>query len=433
MGFIRERIAAGGRVRYAAVYRDLRGRQRSAGTFASRRQADRAWQRAEAKVAQGYLGDPGRGRQAFRSYVENTWLPNHEIEASTRQTYTYLLDKHVLDEFGPMRMIDILPEHVREWITGLKRGGVGAATIRYCFIVLSAIFTTALNDQVTSLHPCKGVKTPPVPAQPRVILTPEQFAVLLECLPDALSRLLAETDVESGLRWGELTELRVRDLDFATRMLTVTRAVVQVNPKFHPEGGRFLVKPYPKDKEYRRFKLSAQITAKLKDHVVERGLGWDDLLFEMPVEERPRIRVPRHDADLDALSRTEPNAAGRRYRHGTLTGYSLGRCRCDYCRDAYCRYRAARRAHGKDDPRGLRACDTDGHIPAGWFRLTIWRPAVEKAGLMIPVRVHDLRHAHASWLQMSGVASNASFPGMREDGAVRDPGPCSPIAARRAW
>src|SRR5580692_10497147 len=99
MGFIRERIAAGGRVRYAAVYRDLKGRQRSAGTFASRRQADRAWQRAEAKVAQGYLGDPGRGRQAFRAYAENTWLPNHEIEASTRQTYTYLLDKHVMDEF----------------------------------------------------------------------------------------------------------------------------------------------------------------------------------------------------------------------------------------------------------------------------------------------------------------------------------------------
>ena len=67
--------------------------------------------------------------------------------------------------------------------------------------------------------------------------------------------------MESGLRWGELTGLRVRDLDFATRLLTVTRAVVEVNPKFHPDNGRFLVKPYPKDKEYRRFKLSAQLTA----------------------------------------------------------------------------------------------------------------------------------------------------------------------------
>ena len=403
MGFARERVGADGRARYTAVYRDLKGRLRSAGTFSQRREADRAWQRAEAKVAQGYLGDPGRGRQTFRAYVENTWLPNHQVEASTLQGYTYLLHKHIMDEFGPMRMIDILPEHVREWITGLKHGGVKPPTIRYCFIVLSAIFTTALNDQVTSLHPCKGVKTPPVPAQPRTILTPEQFAAVYDCLPDEQSKLLVETDVESGLRWGELTELRVRDLEFATRMLTVSRAVVQVHPQFHPEGGRFLVKPYPKDQEYRRFKLGVQITAKLKDHVTERGLDWGDLLFTMPAQDRPRILVPRLDADPDApLGRTEPNAAGHRYRHGTLTGYSLGRCRCDYCRDAYCRYRAERRANGKDDPRGLRACDTDGHIPAQWFREKVWRPAVKKAGLKIPVRIHDLRHAHASWLLAGG-------------------------------
>ncbi len=70
MGFTRERAGAGGKVRYAAMYRDLKGRQRSAGTFAAGVKADRAWQRAEAKVAQGYLGEPGRGRQSFRDYVE---------------------------------------------------------------------------------------------------------------------------------------------------------------------------------------------------------------------------------------------------------------------------------------------------------------------------------------------------------------------------
>ena len=402
MGFTRERTGGDGKVRYTAVYRDLKGRVRSAGTFTQRREADRAWQRAEARVAQGYLGDPARGRQTFREYVERTWLPNHEIEASTRQSYTYVLRCRILPEFGDMRMIDILPEHVREWVAGMKRGGVAPPTIRYAMVVLSAIFTTALNDQVTSLHPCKGVKTPPVPAQPRTIITPEQFAVLYQCLPDEQSKLLVETAVESGLRWGELTELRVRDLDFPTRMLTVSRAVVQVDPKFHPEGSRFLVKPYPKDKEYRRFKLSTQITAKLQAHVRKRCLGNDDLFFELPVEDRPQVRVPRLDADPDALGRTEPNAAGHRYRHGTLTGYSLGRCRCDYCRDAYCRYRAERRANGKDDPRGLRARDSDGHIPAGWFRESIWRPALKKADLMIQVRIHDLRHAHASWLLAGG-------------------------------
>lgn len=76
---------------------------------------DRAWQRAEGKVAQGYLGDPSRGRQTFRDYVENTRLPHHENEASTRQSHTYVLPIRILPEFREMQMMDILPEHVREW------------------------------------------------------------------------------------------------------------------------------------------------------------------------------------------------------------------------------------------------------------------------------------------------------------------------------
>jgi site-specific recombinase XerD len=50
----------------------------------------------------------------------------------------------------------------------------------------------------------------------------------------------------------------------------------------------------------------------------------------------------------------------------------------------------------------VRACDTDGHISAGWFRESVWRPALKKADLMIHVRIHDLRHAHASWLLAGG-------------------------------
>lgn len=114
MGFSRERAGKGGKPRFIAVCRDLRGRQRSASTYATERQADRAWQRAEAQLELGRVGDPARGRQTFRQYVEETWLPNHEIEASTRQGYT--LYRHIMPEFGPMRMMDILPMHVREWV-----------------------------------------------------------------------------------------------------------------------------------------------------------------------------------------------------------------------------------------------------------------------------------------------------------------------------
>ena len=83
MGFSRKRLGKDGRPRYTAYYCDIKDRERSAGTFTNKKDADKAWQRAEAKVAEGRLGDPGRGRQTFQDYVEKIWLPNHEIEAPT--------------------------------------------------------------------------------------------------------------------------------------------------------------------------------------------------------------------------------------------------------------------------------------------------------------------------------------------------------------
>ena len=133
--------------------------------------------------------------------------------------------------------------------------------------------------------------------------------------------------MESGLRWGELTELRVSDLDRGTRIVTVSRTVVQVDPKFHPDGERFLVKHYPKDKEYRRVKLSQQLAGKIAAHINAHELGDDDLLFAMRPQELPTARL-RVLPDPAALGFTEPNAAGRRYRHGTLSGYNAGKCRC---------------------------------------------------------------------------------------------------------
>jgi integrase len=284
---------------------------------------------------------------------------------------------------------------------------MSASTIADLKTVLSAIFTTALNDQITGIHPCRGVRTPTVARAPRTIVTPEQFDLIHAALPDERWRVLIELDVEAGLRWGELIELRVRDVNTATRMLTVARAVVELSARFRePDAPRFAVKNYPKDKEYRRVKLSPEITAVLCDHIHTHRLDRDDLLFAMPkADTEPGLNTAADSVPAVGTARpegaelglTDPNKDGRTYRHGTVTAYNLGGCRCAHCRDACARYRAARRADGKDDPRGPgRMIDTDGHIPRRWFAHHIWRPAVTTAGLNFTVRVHDLRHAHAS-------------------------------------
>jgi hypothetical protein len=151
MGQSRKRVGRSGDVRYTAYYEDARGHRRSAGTFTSLKAANKAWQQAEAKVAQGRGGQSHRGRQLFERYVEDVWFPNHVMELTTRQNYTYSLNRHIMPTFAEFRMVDILPADLREWVAKLQVGGVQPPTIRYAMTVLSAIFTTALNDQITFL------------------------------------------------------------------------------------------------------------------------------------------------------------------------------------------------------------------------------------------------------------------------------------------
>ena len=81
VGFPRKRLDKDGKPRYTAYYVDVKGKERSAGTYATKGESNHAWQEAESKLRAGRIGDPARGRMRFQRYVEDTCLPNHEVEA----------------------------------------------------------------------------------------------------------------------------------------------------------------------------------------------------------------------------------------------------------------------------------------------------------------------------------------------------------------
>src|SRR5258708_7967180 len=100
MGWVKERAGRDGRTGYTAMYRDLDGRERSAGTWSTRKRAVSEWHKAEEALRSGRLADPARGRQTLRTYVASSWLDNHVMEATTRESYVAMLRLYILPELG---------------------------------------------------------------------------------------------------------------------------------------------------------------------------------------------------------------------------------------------------------------------------------------------------------------------------------------------
>ena len=110
----------------------------------------------------------------------------------------------------------------------------------------------------------------PTPSCPKRVkkkartLTPDEYDAILDALP-AQHRLMVETAINTGLRWGELIALKPRHLDLDTGKLTVEETIVEVSIKNSPTGARMLTKPYPKDNEPRTMGLPPDLVAQLDD------------------------------------------------------------------------------------------------------------------------------------------------------------------------
>ena len=325
MAWVIERKGPRG-VSFMGVYRDPDGSQRSAGVFPKRRDALRAAERQEDKVGEGRWHDASLGTVTFRDYVEKDWLPSKHIEASTRAAYVSNLDKHFFPFFGARPLRKITASTVQDWVTKATSEGLSPRSVRKYHTMLHSIFKRAVRDRLIVVNPCEHTELPKVIIRNCRTLTPEEFDRLINAVPDRY-RLMVETAIETGMRWGELIALRPRHVDFLRRSVTVEETIVEVSKKHSPTGERYIVKPYPKDNEPRTFGVRQDWLDALSEHIKDHGVGRDELLFTTTA------RTP---------------------------------------------------------------------ISRNTFRTRVWLPAVKASGVDFNVRMHDLRHAHASWLLAGG-------------------------------
>lgn len=205
----------------------------------------------------------------FGDFAE-IWLKDRELKPRTRSHYKTLLGKQ-LSPWALVTIKDIRPEMVREWHTNLDPT---RPTLRaHSYGLLRAILATAVDDGLLAANPChiRGAgnskrvhKTKPASLA--------ELEVLVEEMPQEykLMTLLASW---CALRFGELVELRRKDIDVSKGVIHIRRGAVRVH-------GEVLIGSPKSEAGIRDVALPPHLMPVLKKHLNEMtSTGKESLLF----------------------------------------------------------------------------------------------------------------------------------------------------------
>lgn len=264
-----------------------------------------------------------------RATVDNyaaTWLDStldgSDRKPSTRRLYRILAEKHIIGSgVGSMPLRKVLPRHVERWVADLRASGRSQSTVRQTYIVLRAIFETAVRDKLLASNPVAAVPRPRVEQQESEHLTAEQFGRLLAAAQASRYGMLFDFLANTGLRRGEALALRWQDVDLVRNTVQVRATLARVDGK--------LVRLPPKTNSSRRNVPLSRRATDILHRVRDRQLAdrraaepwWSDTGFVFtteagePCDPRNALRALKAAATRAGL----PNISLHTLRHTAAT------------------------------------------------------------------------------------------------------------------
>lgn len=276
---VHTRIDAAGKRRqesvYLARYRDASGKGRSAGTFKRKREASEAAQRQERLVKRGDWTDPDFGKITVGSWAEE-WLSSLNVGPKTRHTYEERWNSLIRPTWADVRLDRVTLSTVKAWVSTMVAASGKAAgdTRRHDAAAQLVRMLDAAVDEGRILRNPARTKAGKLDYLPRVkrskahrYLTDAELQAVAEQCGDYST--FVQLAGYTGLRWGEITALRVGDFNLLTGRLSVERAFSTV--------GSQLILGEPKTHERRQVVVPGFLREGLAQLMV--GKSRQDLVF----------------------------------------------------------------------------------------------------------------------------------------------------------
>lgn len=269
-GFGRIRELPSGRWQAAYVGPDTRV-HKAPRTYATESDAE-GWLAGERrKIDLGTWGAVERSNGITLQKYADRWLEQRRLRPRTHQLYRSLLDRLILPDLGDTKLVKLTPARVREWHADL--GAETPTRNAHAYSLLHAICATAVADELLDGNPCRIPKASQTKRRHQVeVLTPAELDKLAAKMPKHL-QMTVTLAAWCGLRWGETSELRRKDIAADCSVVHIRRAVT------YRQGAVHVGEPKTAA-GIRTVNVPPHIRPALKKHLAEHvEKGGDSLLF----------------------------------------------------------------------------------------------------------------------------------------------------------
>lgn len=266
-----------GKPRYLVRYRRPDGTQTMKRGFPRKKDAEDWLHEIESAKLRGEFIPVSAGRTRLTELYPG-WLAAKRVHCSPG--WVVDLDTawrtHVEPRWAQTPVGQVRAGDIQEWVAELSERRSPTIVIR-AHGVLAGVLDDAVRDGKIRTNPARGVKLPRKRGARSRYLTHNEVQAVAEA---SGHELLVYTLAYCGLRWGEATALRVRDVNVLRRRISVTRAVRYLRGEGFKIGDT-------KGKENRTVPVPAFLVPMLEQRM-RRADGLDALVFPAPKAEYMR-------------------------------------------------------------------------------------------------------------------------------------------------